>query len=275
MTNQSDQTAITPAQRSPLARMLDDEGVRRVFTNALGNLDGGAFIASIITATRNNPTLQECAPVSIVTAAMGVASLGLSLDAQLGQAALVPFNSKNGMTATHIIMWRGLQQLAIRTGQYRVAPRVFPIYEGETVEEDRITGEVKISGKKTSQKKIAWGGYYETVNGMKGYDVMTVEEIHAHARRYSPGYSNPKGYWTKDPEAMEKKTVIRRLLKSAPMSHRAELSAMTRDGDEDVIDAEATEQGARLAELAARADSGSETVTGEVVTAQDKINEMY
>ena len=48
-----------------------------------------------------------------------------------------------------------------------------------------------------------------------GYDVMSVEDIRAHAKRFSKAYSN--GPWQTNFEEMAKKTVLKRVLKYAPL----------------------------------------------------------
>ena len=48
-----------------------------------------------------------------------------------------------------------------------------------------------------------------------GYDVMSVEDIRAHAKRFSKAYSN--GPWQTNFEEMAKKTVLKRVLQYAPL----------------------------------------------------------
>ena len=48
-----------------------------------------------------------------------------------------------------------------------------------------------------------------------GYDVMSVEDVRKHAKRFSKAYSN--GPWQTNFEEMAKKTVLKRVLKYAPL----------------------------------------------------------
>lgn len=54
-----------------------------------------------------------------------------------------------------------------------------------------------------------------TKDGGYGFEVMTMEEIHEHARKYSKAFSS--GPWKTNFEEMAKKTVLKRVLKYAPL----------------------------------------------------------
>ena len=54
-------------------------------------------------------------------------------------------------------------------------------------------------------------------NGGFGFEVMSKAAIEAHAKQYSKSYNSSFSPWTTDFEAMAKKTVIKQVLKYAPM----------------------------------------------------------
>ena len=56
---------------------------------------------------------------------------------------------------------------------------------------------------------------FRTKDGGFGYDVMSVEDVRNHAKRFSKAYSN--GPWQTNFEEMAKKTVLKRVLKYAPL----------------------------------------------------------
>jgi len=76
--------------------------------------------------------------------------------------------------------------------------------------EDRMTGNHHLSGHRTSDKVIARLLYFKLTTGFEKTFVMTVEEIDAHARQYSPAYKNPNSPWNDKVERpkMERKTVL-------------------------------------------------------------------
>lgn len=193
-----------------IVQYMQSDMVRSRFSDVLGNANSGAYIAGVLLAVANDPTgqLRQCTPESIYTSALRAASLRLSVDQSLGQAHLVPYNGR----ATLIIGYKGLYDLAIRTGKYRYI-NVGHIYEGESVVEDRITGFHRIEGGKRSNTIIGWIGAFEMRNGFAKTIYMTVEEIHDHAKKYSRSYDNPRSLWKTDPHKMERKTILRILLR--------------------------------------------------------------
>ncbi len=183
--------------------MRKDEIMTR-FVEVLGNYQASAYVSSVMLAVGGSQALQECSMASIATSAMRAATLRLSCDPAIGQAYLVPFKG----TATLVIGYKGLRDMAIRTGKYRHL-HVAKIYEGEVVIEDRITGVHKIAGEKKSEKAAGWLFYMELFTGFAKSIYMTVEEIHAHAQKYSKSYNRPDSPWKTHTELMEKKTLLR------------------------------------------------------------------
>ena len=87
-------------QKMGLAAYLSQDAVKSKINEVIGGKDGQRFISAIVSATTNNPTLQECSNGSILSAALLGESLKLSPSPQLGQYYLVPYNdSKKGKVA--------------------------------------------------------------------------------------------------------------------------------------------------------------------------------
>ena len=191
--------------------------VKKRFQEVVGG-GSGAFISSVVAAVASSDALQKCDLASIYTSAIRAATLRLSVDPALGDAYLVPYGGK----ATLIVGYKGLYDMAIRTGKYRYI-HVGKVYEGEVIEEDRITGWHSISsqGEINRQKIIGWVGSFEMYpekgsgqpRGLVKTIYMTVEEIHEHAQKYSKSYNQPQSGWVKETEKMERKTVLRLLLR--------------------------------------------------------------
>lgn len=207
------------------------EEVTARFADAVGESSAGAYIQSALLAVAQSPQLLACTPQSIMASALRAATIQLFCEPSLGHAYLVPFRNKSGnYTATLIIGYKGLYQLALRTRQYRFVD-VYPIFEGEDVETDRVTGKVSIVGNKRSQKIIGWLGGFRLNNGFEKFLYMTVEEIHAHGKRYSRGYEKPDGAWKTNAQEMEKKTVLRLLLSRFGYMDPKAMAVISTDAD--------------------------------------------
>lgn len=203
--------------------------VKSGFSEILGERGASAYIASVVIAVGNSEDLQKCTPKSIAVSAMRAATLRLSVDPSLGKAYLMPFKG----AATLVVGYKGLIELATRTGKYRYI-NVGPVYEGETVEEDRVSGMHKLSGHKQSGKVIGYIAAFEMLNGYAKTLYMTLEEIHVHARKHSKSYDNPNSLWKKNPEVMERKTPLRILLQT--WGYLDPTDALMMQSDDDRID---------------------------------------
>lgn len=224
-----------------ISNYLDSETVKARFVSVLGDRQAMPYIASVMITVKESKQLQECHPESIYTSALRAATLKLSTDPATGQAYMVPFKGR----ATLVVGYKGLYDMAVRTGKYRYI-NVGPIYEGQIVEENQITGFHSISGTRTSDKIIGWIGAFE-MNPERGQTTgfgktiyMTVEEIHAHAKEYSKSYNNDGSPWKKETKKMERKTVLRLLLRRWGYMDPADVETLNEtEADDSVVDASA------------------------------------
>ena len=177
------------------------------------------FMTSITSVVMNNSLLQKADVNSIIMGAAAAASIDLPLNPNLGYAALVPFNSKDGCYAQLQIMWKGLVELFLRSGQCQ-SIICETVYEGQLVKKNKFTGEyIFDEDAKKSDKIIGFMAYFRLSNGFEKYEYMTVEEVKKHAQQFSQTYRSGRGVWKDQFEAMARKTVLRRLLsKWAPKS---------------------------------------------------------
>jgi recombination protein RecT len=213
-------TAIVPQEEKGLTRIqnyLEAPTVQARFAKIMGERGASNYISSVLIAVADSQSLQKCSPPSVYTSALRAATLRLSVDPGVGQAYLVPFKGH----ATLIVGYKGLHDMAVRTNRYRYI-NVSPIYEGQEVIEDQITGFHRLAGARSGDKVIGWIGAFEMLPKFGGYSktmYMTVEEIHEHAKNYSPGYDykDSRGeytsLWRKEPAKMERKTILRLLLR--------------------------------------------------------------
>lgn len=238
-------TAIIPVEEKALTKItnyLESSVVKARFAQIMGERGASNYIASVLIAVADSYSLQKCSPASIYTNALRAATLRLSVDPGVGQAYLVPFKGH----ATLIVGYKGLHDMAVRTNRYRYI-NVSPIYEGQEITEDQITGFHKIGGSRSGNKIIGWIAAFEMLPRFGGYSktmYMTVEEIHAHGKRYSKSYDtkDQKGeytsLWHTDPEKMERKTVLRLLLRRWGYIDPADVQVLEELENEEPIEAE-------------------------------------
>ena len=204
----NDQTAIQKSNgNTGMTRvknyLLSEEVVDR-FKQMMG-ANAPYYLNQVLIVVANNAELQKCSPPSILISAMRAASLRLSVDPVQGHAWIIPYSGQ----ATFQIGYRGVYELAMRTGLYRFI-NVIDIFEGEELIENRMTGMHTIGGQRTGNRVIARMLYFQLTNGFEKTYPMTVEEIEAHAQKYSKSYSGRRSPWN-DPDErpkMERKTVL-------------------------------------------------------------------
>lgn len=235
-------TNIVPVEKEEKAltritNYMESAVVKSRFAQIMGEKGASNYIASVLIAVADSRALQECAPISIYTNALRAATLRLSVDPGVGQAYLVPFKGR----ATLIVGYKGLHDMAVRTNRYRYI-NVGAIYEGQEVIEDQITGFHRIAGQRTgSNKVIGWIGAFEMLPRFGGYSktlYMTVEEIHEHGKRYSKSYNRDDSPWQTEPEKMERKTVLRLLLRRWGYIDPADVRELEELENEEPIEAE-------------------------------------
>lgn len=187
-----------------------------------------SFVNNLTALVANNNKLQECEPLSVMYAGIKATALDLPLDPNLGFAYVIPYkNNREGKTEAQFqIGYKGFIQLAIRSGQFKTI-NVAEVKEGELLDEDLVTGEIKFK-RVTDRDDLPTVGYvafFRLTNGFEKMFYMTREQVETHAKKYSQTYSSSKSFireqskWTTDFDAMAKKTVLKLLLaKYAPLS---------------------------------------------------------
>jgi recombination protein RecT len=185
---------------------LRSDSVRERF-EAILNERAEVFMSSLLSVVAGNDRLQNCDPATILTSAAKAAVLNLPIEPSLGFAYIVPFKND----ATFIPGYKGYVQLALRTSYYD-AINTTEVYEGEQVVENRLTGEIKLNGRRNGDEVIGFAAYFRLKNGFEKFVYMSVDDVHKHAKRYSKSYGNKSSPWTTNFNDMAKKTVLRQLL---------------------------------------------------------------
>lgn len=220
---------VAPAQQNVnqlMNTILDGDKLRGRFNELLGERTP-QFISSLVSMVNADQNLQRAfyeAPMSVIQSGLKAAAFDLPIDQSLGYAYIVPFKKnfkdengewKSKSEATFILGWKGMNQLALRTGAYKTI-NVVDVREGELKSYNRLTEEVELDfieddELRASKPVIGYVGYYRLVNGAEKTIYMTVKQIEAHEKKFRKGKNMGWG-WQNDWDAMARKTVYRQLI---------------------------------------------------------------
>ena len=175
-----------------------------------------------VSTINQTPKLAECDSASLLSCVMKCSALGLEPSAVdgLGRAYILPFRNHSRMQATFIIGYKGLIDLARRSGQL-VSIHAQAVYKGDEFDfwEDEDGQHFKFRPNRDAEHKPEnLTDVYvsaKLVNGGKVFEHMTKAEVDAIRKRSKSANNGP---WVTDYEAMALKTVIRRSARYLPMS---------------------------------------------------------
>ena len=233
--------AETAVAKQPSQKALAEKNFQAVMNNSyyqtlLQNTlkdNKGTFTTSLMELATSDEKLLQCAPNALMAEALKAASLHLPLNKQLGQCYILPFKNHGVMTPTLVVGTKGYLKLAMRTGKYETINSDV-VYEGELKGYDKVTGNLDLSGVRTSNVPIGYFAYMKMKNGFSKLLYMSLDEVCLYAKQYSPtvkfsekatpatlkelalkqaasGVSDGVG-WYSNFESMALKTVLRRLL---------------------------------------------------------------
>lgn len=234
------------AQRPAFSALISTPSYQKLINNTIKDPNRARrFVSAIVSAVAVNPALQECTPQTILSGALLGESLNLSPSPQLGQYYLVPFrDKKNDCTnAQFVLGYKGLLQLALRSGQYKRL-NVVSIKERELCGWNPITEDFTIipiedENEREKARTVGYLASFEYLNGFTKTIYWSKEKMIAHADRYSAAFSKeatngryPKvsfadyeahnypakdewlysSFWYKDFDGMAHKTMLRQLI---------------------------------------------------------------
>lgn len=193
-------------------------------------LTGERFTRMVLTALSANHQLAECTPNSFLGAMMQAAQLGVEPNTPLGQAYLIPYRNKGQLECQFQLGYKGLIDLAYRSGE------ITSISAHEVCENDDFEYELGLEEKlrhkpalKDRGAVILYYAVFHTKSGGFGFAVMSVDDIKKHMNQYSKAAKSGFSPWSTNFDAMAKKTVIKQVLKYAPI--KTEFTrAMAADG---------------------------------------------
>jgi recombination protein RecT len=218
--------------RMSLKAYVNDEKIKRKFAEVLG--DRAPQFLSALVQVGSDSFLSRCSPPSIAASAMTAATLDLPIQKSLGFAWIVPYRQKDGnYEAQFQIGWRGVVQLALRSGQFQRINAVCvnqEAYRGrDDIGEPIIDWNLLDETKEPAGYAVAW----KLINGFTKVAYWSLAKVIAHAQKYSQAYRGDRHTPWKDKDqfhAMALKTVVMNELKRwAPLSVQLQ-NAMVADG---------------------------------------------
>lgn len=231
---------VAQKEAKTLKGMLEMPAYKNKFNEMLGKKAAG-FMSSIIAVANNNKLLAKAEPSTVIGAAAQAAMLDLPINQSLGFAYIVPYKG----AAQFQLGYKGYIQLAQRSGQY-VDIGAKTVFEGELEYENRLLDKFKF-GERTGDKVIGYLAYFRLTNGFEKMLFMELDEMIAHAKKYSKSYSGGTEKWgLAEFDVMAEKTVLKRLLSkygplsiesiqmSQALSNDGGVISMNKDGEFDV-----------------------------------------
>lgn len=266
-------TTTAPATFSTF---MSSDGVKRKLNEIIGSDKGQAFITSIVSAVSTNPALQRCDNASIFSAGLIGASLNLAPSKELGHFYIIPYGNK----AQFQIGYKGLIQLAVRSGQYKHL-NVIEVKEGEMKFYNQLTEEFEFNLIENPEERekantVGYFAMFELLNGFIKTVYWTKAKMEAHAKKYSQSYKQGKNsFWNDNFDEMAKKTLLKQILtKWGAMSTEMEKvkkydqAAIKSDGSVEYVDNQPYENELEP-RIEAEEPAKAESVEAEFFTAEN------
>lgn len=213
------ETAVAKKKEQPTTIMGWIKGYENQIAKALPSvITPERFSRIAMTAVTQNPTLGKCTPGSFMGALLTAAQLGLEPNTPLGQAYLIPYRNKDVLECQFQLGYRGLIELAHRSGDLK-SIEAHIVYENDEFEyELGLDPKLKHVPAMKDKGGIAWVyAVYKLNSGGFGFEVMSFEDVEAHKKNYSKAAQKGFSPWKTNWEEMAKKTVVKKALKYAPL----------------------------------------------------------
>lgn len=188
----------------------------KTISNLVGERNSQKFLSSCIACFQNVKELNTCQPQSLLNAFMEAARVQLYPSNSLGEAYILPYNSKAGVMAQFQIGYKGFVTLFWRAGVASIDSQI--VFENDKFEYElglepilRHVPAEGDRGKATHAYAIAKIGNEKIFRVMDKEGIMKIKATSkAKDSKFSPWNSNDPEYW------MWQKTVIKQLAKLLP-----------------------------------------------------------
>jgi recombination protein RecT len=219
MIQKATETRAVSAQKKPVSMRDYINSMQGEIAKALPSvITPERFTRITLSALSSNPQLAETTPQSFLAAMMTAAQLGVEPNTPLMQAFLLPYRNKGQLECQFQLGYKGLIDLAYRSGEISVI-QAQTVYANDEFEFEYGL-EPKLTHKPTKGERgeaVWFYAVFRMKDGGYGFEVMSVDAVRAHAKKYSKAYGSAYSPWTTNFEEMAKKTVLKRVLKYAPL----------------------------------------------------------
>lgn len=238
----STDTGLKPFRNEGDLRQVLAANYLKQIKNYFGNEKQAlAFLSAVISATQRLPKLLECTPVSVINSFMTMAQLGFMPSGVSGEAFVLPYEKKKGsgiFEAQFQLGYQGLVTLLYGAGAKSVVAEL--IREKDTFELVNSKIMHKVNPLLSKEKRGPAIGAYAIITTGNGGTVeayMHMDDIKAHAQKFSKSYASDYSPWNpeSDPEGwMPRKTVLKQAGKLAPKNDKL-MRAIAEDNKDSII----------------------------------------
>jgi recombination protein RecT len=225
---ESQSKALAPTAQKDIKAWIQGEQFHEAVRQALpSHLTPERFIRVALTALMRTPELANCTQASLFKCMLDLSSVGLEPDGR--RAHLIPYrNSKNNTVEAQLIIdYKGLIELAKRSGEVKNW-RAEVVCENDKFGWENGIVDHKVDWLKPRGKVVAVYSHIRNASNIDDYEVMTLDEVMSIKKRSRAGNYGP---WVTDFNEMAKKTVMRRHSKKLTLSPEF-MSALDKDDDQ-------------------------------------------
>ena len=149
---------------------------------------------------------------------MNAAQLGLEPNTPLGQAYLIPFQNKGVLECQFQLGYKGLINLAYRNEQLQTI-QAQCVYANDEFEYELGLNSKLIHKPALGERgeMVAVYALFKLQNGGYGFEVMSKQDVDSYAQKYSKAINSSFSPWKSAYTEMAMKTVIKRVLRYAPL----------------------------------------------------------
>lgn len=199
------------------------------------------FLSGVVAAVQRTPELLKCEPATLINSFVIMAQLKFMPSAVSGEAYVLPYEKGKGsgiFEAQFQLGYQGIVTLLYRAGNRSVVAELVRQHDTFRIVNGSMYHEVDPM-KTRDERGPAVGAYaiIETKTGGKVERFMRMDEITAHAQRFSKSYAAKFTPWdpANDPEGwMPRKTVLKQAAKLAPKNEQL-VFAIAEDNKDSVI----------------------------------------